>query len=174
MTLNEHYAKLNPMENTTAPKVKTSPRDFFLHLLSIVMLYASAIAFSTLIFQYINLFFPDPVQGLYLFDSARSLARGALATLIVVFPVYIWVSWFLSKDYAKNPEKRDLRIRKWLVYFTLFIAAITIVVDLVTLVRSFLEGGLTTIFLLKVLTVGFVAGSIFGYYLNDIKKNKND
>lgn len=157
------------------PKLKTTPKDFFLHLLSIVMLYASAIAFSTLIFQYINIFIPDAIQSDYWsFDHSRGLARGALATLIVVFPIYIWVSWFLNKNYAKNPEKRDLRIRKWLIYFTLFVAAIVIVVDLVQLVRQFLEGELTIRFLLKVLTVGFVAGSIFGYYLNDIKKNKTE
>lgn len=156
------------------PRTKTSPRDFFMHLLSIVMLYASAIAFSTLIFQYINLLIPDVIQGNYygVTDGIKSLARGALATLIVVFPVYVWVSWFLNKDYAKNLEKLNLRIRKWLLYFTLFAAAIVMVVDLVTLVRNFLEGGLTASFLLKVLTVGFVAGSIFGYYLNDIKKSK--
>lgn len=170
-----------PRIKTTQPvaassKAKSGPRDFFMHLLSIVMLYASAIAFSTLIFQYINLLIPDVIQENYygVSDSIKGLARGALATLIVVFPVYVWVSWFLSKDYSKNPEKRDLRIRKWLLYFTLFAAAIVLVVDLVTLVRNFLEGGLTTSFLLKVLTVGFVASSIFGYYLNDIKKTKTD
>ena len=158
------------------PRIKTTPRDFFMHLLSIVMLYASAIAFSTLIFQYIDLLIPDIIQGNYygVTDGIKSVGRGALATLIIVFPVYIWVSWFLNKDYAKNPEKKDLRIRKWLLYFTLFVAAIVIVVDLVTLVRIFLEGGLTSSFLLKVLTVGFVAGSIFGYYLSDIKKSKTE
>jgi len=161
------------MENIPSPKQKTSPRDFFLHLLSIVLLYASAIAFITLVFQYINLLIPDVYQdGFWTSDGIKGFARGALATLIVVFPIYVWVSWFLNNDYAKNPEKRDLRIRKWLLYFTLFIAAIVIVVDFVSLVRSFLEGELSVRFLLKVLTVGFVAGSIFGYYLTDIKKNK--
>jgi hypothetical protein len=43
---------------------------------------------------------------------------------------------------------------------------------LVALVRNFLEGELTLRFGLKVLTVGFVTGSIFGYYLNDVKKDK--
>ena len=164
------------MENIPIPKLKTSPRDFFLHLLSIVMLYASAIAFITLLFQYINLLIPDIIQdsSYWAIGSIKDLGRGALATLIVVFPVYIWVSWFLNKDYTNNPEKRDLRIRKWLLYFTLFAAAIVIVVDFVTLIRSFLEGELSIRFLLKVLTVGFVAGSIFGYYLTDIKKSKVD
>lgn len=159
-----------------AQKIRTTPKDFFLHLLSIIMLYASAIAFSTLLFQYINIAFPDIIQDGYLRPSniSKEIGRGALATLIVVFPVYVWVSWFLNKSYNFNPEKRSLRIRKWLIYFTLFVAALVIVVDLVTLVKSFLEGELTVRFLLKVLVVAFTAGSIFGYYLTDIKKSKTE
>lgn len=157
-------------------KNKSTPKDFFLHLLTIVLLYTSAIAFTTLVFQYINLYIPDPVQGgsYWGLKHARSLARGALATLIISFPALLWANWFLNKDYKSNPEKRNLRIRKWLLYFTLFVASIVIIIDLISLVMNFLEGELTTRFLLKVITVGFVAGSIFGYYLSDIKKDKQN
>lgn len=153
-------------------KPKTSPKDFFLHLLAIFMLYASAVAFTTLIFQYININFPDLIGGGYYPESIRSVARGALAALIVVFPVYLLSSWYLNKEYARDPMKRELRIRKWLIYFTLFAAALIIIGDLVALVRSLLDGELTVRFVLKVITIGFVAGSIFGYYLSDIKRNK--
>ncbi len=153
-------------------KIKTSPKDFFIQLLSIVTLYASAISFITLIFQYINIFLPDILNDPYVFDRARGFGRGALATLLVIFPIYVWLNWYLNKDYIKNPEKLNLKIRKWLLYFTLFVAAIIIIVDLVVLVKSFLEGELTLRFILKVLTVGFVASSVFGYYLTDIKKHK--
>ncbi len=155
-------------------KAKTGPKDFFMHLLAVVMLYASAIAFSTLIFQYVNIFFPDPIQGDYAFTAAKDIGRGALATLIVVFPLFVLCSWYLNKDYSKNPEKRGLRIRKWLIYLTLFVASITIVVDLVRLVQYFLEGEMTIRFSLKVLTIAFVAGSVFGYYLADLKKHKTE
>ncbi len=151
--------------------LKTQPKDFFLHLLAIITLYASAIAFTTLIFQYINLWLPDVLEDYY-YLGARGLARGALATLIVVFPIFLYTNRHLNKEYKVNPEKRSLRIRKWLIYFTLFVAAIILIVDLVALVRNFLEGELTLRFGLKVLTVGFVTGSIFGYYLNDVKKDK--
>jgi uncharacterized membrane protein len=154
-------------------KLKTSPKDFFIHLLAIAALYASAIAFLVLIFQYINHFFPDKLElDYYSRSSIFNAIRWSIATLIIVFPVCIITNWFLNKDYLKNPEKLNLRIRKWLIYFTLFIAAVIIIGDFVALIYNFLGGELTSRFLLKVLTVFFVAASIFGYYFWDIKKHK--
>ena len=153
-------------------KTRTTPKDFFLHLLSIVTLYGSAVSFLILIFQYINIFLQDKLDGgIYAVVGARATARGALATLIVVFPVYVWSTWFLGKMYNQMPEKRSLWVRRWLIYFTLFVAALVIIGDLVTLVRSLLDGELTLRFVLKVIAVLFVAGSVFGYYLTDVRKN---
>ena len=154
----------------------TEPKDIFLHLLAIVTLYASAISFLVLLFQYVNLLIPDLLQGVgyYALESARGSMRWAIASLIVVFPVYITTMWFLGNAYARNPSKRSLRIRKWLIYFTLFITALTVIGDLVTLVYTFLQGDLTTQFILKVLAVLFTAGSIFVYYFWDLRKYRID
>ena len=155
---------------------KTSPKDVFLHLLAMATLYASAISFILLIFEYINVLIPDAlsVGGYYSPDSSYNSIRMYIASLIVVFPVFILVNRFLNKNYGKFPEKRNLRVRKWLIYFTLFVAAIIIIGDLVTLIYNLLGGELTTRFLLKIITVFFVAGSIFGYYFADIKKHKTE
>jgi hypothetical protein len=152
---------------------KTGPKDVFLHLLAILTLYASAIAFIALIFQYINVLIPDPLemQGGYALQSSYQAIRWAIASLIVIFPVYIFSVWYLNKNYIASPEKRNLRIRKWLIYFTLFAAALIIIGDLVALIFNLLGGELTTRFLLKVLTVFFVAGSVFYYYLWDLRRH---
>lgn len=157
--------------------MKTSPKDFFLHLLAIITLYASAGSFVAAVFEYINLAFPDVLEGAgsyYAVDAARSTIRFALSSLIVVFPVYVWVNWFLNKNYAKEPEKRNLRIRKWLVYFTLFAAAVVIIGDLVALVNNMLGGEFTIRFILKVLAVFFVAGSVFYYYFSDLRRHRTE
>jgi hypothetical protein len=159
------------MEHSTIQK--TSPKDVFLHLLSIVTLYTSATEFLVLLFQYINLAFPDVLEIGYR-DSAMGLIRWAIATLIVVFPVYLLTSRHLLKVYEKEPAKRNLRIRKWLIYFTLFTAALIVIGDLVTLINSFLQGDLTLRFVLKVFSVFFVAGSVFTYYFWDIKKHQTE
>jgi hypothetical protein len=147
---------------------KTSPKDFFLHLLAIIALYMSAGGIITLLFQYINVLFPDPL-GSANYASIAGAIRYAMASLIIVYPVYIFVSSALHKGYAEVPEKREYKLRKWLVYFTLFLAALTIITDLVVLVYNFLGGDLTNRFILKILVVLLVAIVIFWYYQKDLK-----
>lgn len=149
-------------------EIKTSPKDFFLHLLAIATLYLSAVSFGTLTFQFINKFFPDPLAELYA-ASFTGPIRWAIASLVIVFPTYVWVSWFLARDAARHPEKRELKIRKWLFYFTLFAAAVVIIGDLVLLIYNFLGGALSGRFILKILTVFFIAASVFGYYLWNLR-----
>jgi hypothetical protein len=98
--------------------------------------------------------------------------RFAVASLIIVFPVYILVSWYLNRNYLKNPDIRDMKLRKWLIYFTLFIAALVIIGDLVSVILNFLNGETTLRFILKAFSVVFVAGGIFGYYLDDVKHDR--
>jgi len=143
-----------------------------MHLLSMVTLYASAISFTVIGFQYINLWIPDVLDpaGMYAGESARSLIRSGLAFLIIMFPVYFWTAWTLRKSYAKEPARRKLWIRRWLVYFTLFVAALIIIGSFVALMKVFLDGELTLRFALKLLILLFVTGSIFGFYLWDEKR----
>jgi len=152
---------------------KTSPKDVFLHLLAIVALYFSAGSFITLIFQLVNVWIPDLVaEHFYSLQGVYQAIRWSISVLAVVFPVYILTSWFLNRGYLANPSKRNLWIRKWLIYFTLFVSAIIIIGDLVFLMNNLLGGELTIRFLLKVLTVLFVASSVFSYYFWDLRRHK--
>ncbi len=157
---------------------KTSPKDFFLHLLAMVSLYGSAISLCVVLFQLVNIGIPDPLDqaGGYYYagDMARRLLRNGLSFLIVLFPVYGATMWHLNKSYLADESKRNLRVRKWLTYFTLFVAALIIIFTVVTLLNHLLNGELTLRFGLKVLSVVFVAGSIFGYYFWDLKKYKTE
>src|SRR3989338_6061350 len=149
---------------------KTGPKDVFLHLLSIIALYVAAGSFIALVFQYINVLFPDPLTSGYNYlASAYSGIRWSISVLIVVFPVYLWSIWFLNKNYALSPEKRELKSRKWLIYFTLFAAALIIIGDLITLIFNFLQGELSLRFFLKIIAVGVVAAVIFWYYLSELR-----
>ena len=150
---------------------KTQPKDIFIQLLAIITLYISAISFITLLFQIINVIFPDPLNYYY---NPGGAIRWALSSLVVIFPVLVWISRFLYKDLAANPEKAEFRLRKWLIYFTLFAAAVIILGDLITLIYNFLEGDLTVRFILKILVVLGVVGSVFWYYLYDLRRKPKE
>lgn len=157
----------------TGTNVKASPQDIFLHFLAIITLYVSAGSFIALIFQYINILIPDALDqnGYYGLIASHQTIRWSIASLIIVFPSYLLTGWYLNKGYIAAPEKRMFRIRKWLLYFTLFIASLVIIGDLVTLIYNMLGGEFTGRFILKVMTVFFVAGSVFGYYFWDLRQH---
>tara|TARA_Y100000310_G_scaffold334848_1_gene415524 strand:+ start:111 stop:1040 length:930 start_codon:yes stop_codon:yes gene_type:complete len=153
---------------------KISPKHVFLHFFAIIMLYIATGNFLTLIFQYINLTIPDPLVTIDFFSESRSIdmIRYAIASILIVFPLFILTSWFLNKKYLRNPEIREMNLRKWLIYFTLFVAALIIVGSLIRIILVFLEGEATLKFILKALSVLIVSGVIFGYYLHDVKRNQ--
>lgn len=146
-------------------KMKTTAKDFFLHLAAMVSLYAGTIALLNLLFRVINVAYPQIDR--YFFGPSISLP---VAVLIVVFPLFLFLNNVLRKSYEQEPERKQLAIRRWLVYITLFVTGIAVSGDLITLIYFFLDGReLTAGFLLKVLAVLVVAGGLFSYFLQDLK-----
>lgn len=154
--------------DTINTKPKVTPKDFFLWLGAMVALYVSATSLILLIHQYINVLFPNSLDYPQ-YDPYSGSIRFAIASLVVVFPVYVWLTRILNQNIRLVPEKKELWVRKWLVFITLFIAGATIVGDLVALIYTFLEGELTTRFSLKALTILIVLGGGFWYYLASLK-----
>ena len=145
-----------------------TPRDVFLQLLATVTLYISAISVIALGWQYVNVLLPDPLNFYYV--SITDTVRRAAASVVVAWPVFLLISWLIYRDIATNAAKAASRVRKWLVYLTLFLSAVTIMIDLITLIYRFFGGDLTTAFGLKVLAVLVVAVAVFGYYFWDLKR----
>jgi len=158
------------MENIETMPKRNLPRDVFLHLLAIVALYWSSISFTTLLWQFINYFFQNNLDSFY-YESFAGYVRFAVSSLFIVFPVFILVSWFLNKIYKTESEVRESKIRKWLIYFTLFVASLVIIGDLITVVNYFLGGEIAIKFVLKSLVIFLVAGTVFGYYLDDVRRS---
>lgn len=154
------------MKNTTSKH--NTPKDVFLHLLNILTFYLSIIGFIMLYIQYISALFPDPLNFYY--TSIANSVRVSTSMFVVAVPVFILTAWLLAKDLAANPEKREGRLRKWLIYLTLFVAAVTIIVNLIILVYNFMSGELTIQFFLKTLTVLLVALAVFGYYIWELRR----
>lgn len=178
--MNDENVKMNPVRNSqnalnsqqyversASNGVKMSPKDFFLYVLAMIALYVSAFSLLALLFEYIDILFPDELETYR--DRFSSAVRFSISSLIIIFPVYLFLTRFLNKDIRAHPEKRNLGIRKWLIYFTLFVAGITIIIDLIMLVNGYLGGELTTRFSLKAFSVLIVAGVVFWYYISALK-----
>lgn len=161
---------MEPNFTTNPNGAKTSALDFFLHLGSVVALYVVVGNFINLLFRIIDKAFPAMVTNAYYWTQGLEISFP-VATLIVVFPIFVLLSWLIHKTYNQNIEKKGLAVRKWLTYVTLFFAGIFLAGDLVTILYKFLDGqDLTSGFLLKALTVFVVSGAVFGFYLQDIRE----
>lgn len=150
--------------------LKSTPKDVFLHLFGIVTFYLSIVSFINLYIQYIDFLYPDALTFYY--NSIAQSVRVFTAMLIIAWPFYLSTAWILAKDVKENKAKREIKIRKWLLYLTLFISAVTIIVDLIMFVYRFLDGDLSIQFFFKVLVVLIVAALVFSYYLWDLKKEE--
>ncbi|MBP9751221.1 MAG: hypothetical protein KBC95_05245 [Candidatus Peribacteraceae bacterium] len=150
-------------------------REAFLHLLSFACLY---IGLGSLIFLYFNCLewlFPDPAFDYNTYvDNDWSGLRWQMAMVIVTFPIFIWISKIIANDIRQHPEKNRSGLRRWLTYLTLFLTALVLIGDGVTLVWYMLEGELTIRFILKVLIVLALAGDTFLYYLGSLRPGAND
>ena len=157
------------MEMTTT-KPRVTPKDFFLWVGAMAALYASVVSFITLLFHYIDYAFPDPaLESYYYADPYSGPIRFAIASLIVLFPLFLVLMRLIRRDITREPLRAEIWIRRWVLYLTLFVAGITIAVDLITLINTFLGGDLTTRFVLKILVVFLIVGAGFLHFLADLR-----
>src|SRR5688572_9988256 len=150
------------------PRPSLSAREAFTYLLLFSTMYVVAFQFGSLLFDFINQAFPDPAAG-DLERFQRDSIRFSVSSLIVALPVFLYMSRLTNRETALDPTKRTSPVRRWLTYLTLFSAACVLIGDVTTLIYSLLGGELTTRFVLKVLVVGVIAGTIFWLYVSDLR-----
>lgn len=149
-------------------QAKTTPKDFFLWAGAMVTLYWSVTSFLMLIFNYINYSFPDPLNY-YASDPYQSGVAYEMSSLMVLFPLFIFLMWLIHRDIRNDASRSDLWVRRWALVLTLFIAGITMAVDLIVLLNSFLSGeAITVAFMLKVVVVFGVAAVVFMHFIADL------
>lgn len=151
------------------PQVKTrlSAGDFFLNLGATVSLYVTISSLLRVLFVAIDSKFPKITNAYYSYSPSIS---WPVAVLVIFFPIFIALMWVLGKQFESNPEKRSGGIHKWLTFLTLFITGGVLAGDLVAVLYYFIDGReITTAFLLKVLVLLVVTGSVFMYYINDVR-----
>ncbi|MGE4611881.1 MAG: DUF5671 domain-containing protein [Paracoccaceae bacterium] len=153
------------------PRPYVSAKDAFLYGLLFVTLGVSAFSLNNLLFSLIQL----SVSGSkpVVTSIEYNTIRWSISTLIFSIPLFSWLSWLTARAIGNDAGKRRSAIRKTLTYLTLFIAALFVLGDLVTLVFYLLNGETTLRFFLKFLSVGAITGGIFVYYLKDVAADEN-
>ena len=152
------------------PRPYLGAREAFLYLVLFAALYTAAISFGNVIFVLINRTFTDIAFTPPAAASAE-LLRWGLAYLVISFPAFLLVQRTVRRALQRDPALRSSRIRKWLTYLTLFLAAGVLAGDLIALVFFGLGGELAMRFVLKVTVVAAIAGSVFGYYFWDLRQD---
>ncbi|HUF57511.1 MAG TPA: DUF5671 domain-containing protein [Thermohalobaculum sp.] len=144
------------------PRLQLSARDALLYLTLFAALYISAWHFGALLFDLIELAYPDPADRPQ--DWRADSIRFSTAALIVAFPVFLALTVKLDREVARDPVRRDSAVRQWLGHLTMFLAVIVLIGATISVIYGLLRGDLTAHFLLKAATVGAIAAAIFGWF----------
>ncbi|RPE79967.1 DUF5671 domain-containing protein [Vulcaniibacterium tengchongense] len=168
------YADVDFPVPVPKPRPYLSAREAFLYLLLFATLYIAAWHLGSLLFDLIERALPDPADPPYAGAGLAHSIRWSTASVIIAFPVFLFVARHLGRELARNPVKRLSPVRRWLTYLTLFLAAGVLIGDMITLVYNLLGGELTLRFALKVLVAGAIAGTVFGYYLADLRREEKE
>lgn len=164
------FLLINPQANFES-SMKTKALDIFMYLGISIALIVSVTNFLQIIFSAIDRKFIDILNYTNFVDSTHSDVRFAVASLVVMFPIYVGLSWYVSNDIKKFIYKQDLTVRKMMIYCTLFITVLTLIGTLVSVIYNYLGGDLSSSFALKAGSIFGVALSLFGYYYYSLKRD---
>src|SRR5680860_355057 len=92
------------METNTQNQTLT-PRFFFISLGVLVSLITSVSSFLVLLFEVLNKKFPDVLNSVYQYGYNSynfEAIRASLATLIIFFPIFIFLSYLWNKEMKKG------------------------------------------------------------------------
>ena len=148
--------------------------DAFEHILLFISLYVLATAIAFILHYFIDHWFPA------IGDTNRYIARGFAktmlriynASLIVSYPLFVFFFWRITKRTMEFPPLRNLRSRKFLIYLTLVVTFLIMISYIIYTIFSLLEGNITVNFVLHLIVTLTVAGSVFGYYLQQVREDR--
>jgi hypothetical protein len=149
--------------------MENTPRNVVLQVGSLIALYLSASFLLTLVFGLINISYPSPTDSYWEIESATESIRIGIAMLIVFFPTYLVLTRLMNRFRRVEAGALYQNITKWLIYLSLLIGGLVLLGTLVTTIYTFLNGDLTTRFLLKAGAVIGVVGMAFHYYVLDAR-----
>lgn len=153
---------------------KKTNKDSLYYIGLVITLCVSINSFLFIIFSVIDRLMPDTATNVYtLYYQSGMLSDVAMmmATIIIVFPLYILFSYLIDKDITYDPSKKDLTLRKSVIYLALIVTSLTVIGVIIATIYSYLMGSLLNTFLLKSLVIFLVSAFLFAYYYYSLDRN---
>ena len=158
-------------KHNTQSDMKTKALDIFLYLGIAISLITSVTNLLQIIFTAVDRKFVDILSYTSYVDQSQSDVRFAIAFLVVMYPIYVGLSWYVANDIKKFLYKQDIAVRKIMIYCTLFVTVLTLIGTLVSVIYTYLGGELSIRFGIKAVSIFAVALGLFGYYYYSLKRD---
>ncbi len=157
------------MEQTLKPKV--TAKDFFLNLGVFVVLYTLVATFLTFMFSVINSVLPDVRDVYNYYDPYGQSMRLSVSILIVATPLLVYLLRTVHKTIEVDSAKKDIWIRRWGLFLTLFLSIVMLAVDLVVFINTFLGGEIASRFVWKVIVTLLVGAALVWYTRSELRNS---
>ena len=158
------------------PALPASAWDAFEHIILFISLYIVVSSISIILHAMVNKWVP----GLTIGSSSMMgtfynsyIIRGAIAALIVAYPFFAFLFLKISKRTHEYPSLRSLKSRKFLIYLTLIITFMIGIGNIIRGVYSFISGEISLNFILNLSVTLLTSGSVFFYYLTQVKEDRH-
>ena len=157
-----------------AEEKKNPAFHLFLYLVSFFSLGFVVQGIISIYFQIINKLVKDPldVTGYYSGQLDSGALKMGISSLIVSFPIYYLLVYFINKKLEKGEIDPFSKIRKFITYFAMFVFSAMSIGSLIVLLYNYLDGEFTAKFFLKSLVFFVVSIFFFVFYLKEIRRKE--
>lgn len=142
----------------------------FIIIFSLVALGFTAFAIGITFFVLIEKYVVDPLNPVSYWDYDS--LKFSIASLVITTPIYIVLINYVQKYLSNGRLNINSHVRKWLSYLTILVSSLVIIGELISVIMNFLDGELTLMVSLKLLTVILIAIGILLYSIFDIRREE--
>lgn len=155
------------------PAISPTARELFLYLMLFSSLHVAIFGLGTILYQLINLAFPDPADFysyayFSMISDVEAKLRSGLASLVVFLPAYLFIDHKIEVLKRSDPGQGGSRVRRKLTYLMLYLTVTILMFDASTLVSFWLSGELDQRVLLKCLVVAGLGAWVLARYLHEM------
>ncbi|MEK7571836.1 MAG: DUF5671 domain-containing protein [Patescibacteria group bacterium] len=173
--INEAFTPSNTMLMPAPPAPHVGMWTGFLYIIFFISLYILASSIGVVFHHWVDQILPLPKDPYEYFSYyPDSVLQGAVAATLVTLPIFSYLAFLLKKQLIKKPFVKNLRSRKILIYITLISTFLIMLGHVIGTIYDFLQGSANSINAIAHLGVTLlIAGSIFGYFISEVRYDSN-